>query len=134
MKPYMTLYYSITYGDVGFLYHAIQEVRIILQAPLASKPKYAREILRQVYIFDTKAANPLLQEAYLANALVNPKGFLHKFHKMNLLLEHQNGKFKCFCSDRKFSFQESDELFCLHILTIDTLQKLCRSMNKTITA
>lgn len=51
-------------------------------------------MLKQVYIFDTKIADPSLQEAYLANALVNPRGKSQSFYKMDLLLEHQNGKFK----------------------------------------
>ena len=51
-------------------------------------------MLRQVHIFDTKAADPILQEAYLANALVNPIGKPQSFYKMDLLLEHQNGEFK----------------------------------------
>lgn len=41
---------------------------IILQAKPAWKPKYSREILRQLYIFDTLSANTILQKTYLANA------------------------------------------------------------------
>lgn len=134
MEPYMTLCYSIKYGDVGLLRHAMREVCVILQAPSARKPKYAREMLRQLHIFDTEAADPQLQEAYLANALVNPRGLPQTFYEMDLLLEHQNGEFKRFRSDRGSSLQESDELFRVHALTVDSLQKLRRAMNKTITA
>lgn len=52
----------------------MREVYIIFQAPAASKPKYAKTMLRQVYIFDTKVANPIFQQVYLANVLVNSKG------------------------------------------------------------
>ncbi len=111
VEPYMTLCYTIKNGDVRLLQHAMREVGIILQAPAVSKPKYARAILRQLHIFDTKAANPILQGAYLANALVNPRGRLRTFYEMDLLLEYQNGEFKRFRADRGLSLQESDEIF-----------------------
>lgn len=59
---------------------------------------------------------------------------MQTFYKIDLLLEHQNGKFKRFQSDRGSSLQEFDELFCMHALTIDSLQKMCRIINKTIIA
>lgn len=92
----MTLCHAIKMGDTGLLRHAMREVFIIFQALAASKPKYARAMLRQIHIINTKAANPILQEAYLANALVNPRGMSHTFYEMDLLLEHQNGEFKRF--------------------------------------
>lgn len=67
IEPYMTLSYSIKHGDIGFLYHVIEEITIILQALKIKKPKYTRFMIRQVYIFDTKASDLQLQEAYLAN-------------------------------------------------------------------
>ena len=70
-------------------------------------------MLSQVHIFDTKAANEVLQEAYLANALVNPKGESGTFYKIDLLLENQNGEFKCFQSNCDLSLQENDEIFRL---------------------
>lgn len=60
MEPYLTLCWSINWGDVGLLQNTIQELTIILQAPLAKKPKYAREMLRQMHIFDTNVADPIL--------------------------------------------------------------------------
>lgn len=132
VEPYMTLCYSIKHGDIGLLKHAMREICIILQAPSTRKPKYAREMLRQIHIFDTKAADPILQEAYLANALVNPRGLGHTFYEMDLLLEHQNGEFKRFRSDRGSSLQESDEMFRLHALSVDTLRKVRLSLNKTV--
>lgn len=56
-------------------------------------------MLRQVHVFDTKAADLILQEIFLANALVNPRGLKHTFYKMDLLLEYQNGEFKRFQND-----------------------------------
>lgn len=72
IEPYMTLCYAIKNVDIGFFKHAMREICIILQAPAALKPKYARAMLRQVHISNTKAADPILQKAYLANTLINP--------------------------------------------------------------
>lgn len=128
----MTLCYAIKNDDIGLLKYAMREVCIILQAPAASKPTYARAMLRQVHIFDTKAADPILQQAYLANALVNPRGKPQSFYKMDLLLEHQNGEFKRFRADRGSSLQESDEMFWLHALSVDALRKVRSSMNRIV--
>lgn len=80
VEAYLTLSYSIKHGDIGLLQAALWEVGVILQAPAAKKPKYAKEMLRQLHILDTTAADPLLQEAYLANALVNLRGLSHTFY------------------------------------------------------
>ena len=114
----MILCYAIKNGDIGFFRHALREVCLIHQAPSANKPKYAREMLWQLYIFDICTADPVLQEAYLANSLVNPRGLPSTFYKMDLLLEYQYSKFKRFRANRSFSFQESDKLFWLHTLLV----------------
>lgn len=132
MEAYLTLCYSIKWGDIGLLRSALREVTIILQAPLAKKPKYAREMFRQMHIFDTTAADTILQEAYIANVLVNPQGLSYTFYEMDLLLEHQNGEFKRFRADRVSSLQETDEMFRLHSLSVDTLSKVRGIMNRVI--
>lgn len=132
MEAYLTLCWSIKFGDVGLLRDALREVTIILQAPSAKKPKYAREMLRQMHILDTTAADPVLQRAYIANALVNLRGLPFTFYEMDLLLEHQNGEFKRFRSDRGSSLQETDEMFKLHALSVDALAKIRKVMNQVI--
>lgn len=132
MEPYMTISYAVKHGDIGLLRHAMREVCIILQAPSASKPKYARAMLRQLHIFDTDASTPQLQEAYLANSLVNPRGLPHTFYEIDLLLEHQNGEFKRFRTDRGSSLQETDQMFRQHALSVDALRKVRLGMNKII--
>lgn len=89
-------------------------------------------MLRQLHIFDTKTADPILQETYLANALVNPRGGSRTFYKMDLLLEHQNREFKRFRVDRGSSLQESDKMFQLHALSVDVLRKVRSSINKIV--
>lgn len=128
----MTLLYAIKYGDVGLLRHALKEVTVIFQTPSARKPNYAKEMLRQLHIIDTKAADLLLQEAYLANALVNLRELPHTFYEMDLLLEHQNGEFKRFRSDRGLFLQKTDQMFRLHALSVDALRKVRFTMNKNI--
>lgn len=132
MEAYLTLCYSIKWGDVGRLRNALRKVAIILQASAAKKPKYAREMLRQIHILDTTAADPVLQNAYLANALVNLQGLPQTFYEMDLLLEHQNGKFKRFRADRGSSLQETDDMFKLHALSVDALSKVRPAINKVI--
>ena len=132
MEAYLTLCYSIKHGNVALLQGAMREVCIILQAPSANKPKYAREMLRQLHIMDTTASDPILQQAFLANALVNPQGRKDSFYEVDLLLEHQNGEFKRFRSDRGSSLQETDQMFKLHALSVDALAKVRRVMNKVV--
>lgn len=88
MEPYLTLCWSVKWGDVGFLQNAMQEFTIVLQAPSARKPKYNRKMLRQMHILDTNAADPILCRAYIANALVNSCGLPFTFYEMDLLLKH----------------------------------------------
>lgn len=128
----MTLCYAIKNGDTGLLKHTLREFCIILQLLVLSKPKYAKAILRQVHIFDTKSANLVLQEAYLGNGLVNFKGQPGIFYEINLLLEHQNGEFEHFQSNRGLSLWENNKIFRLYALSVDMLKKIRSSMNQII--
>lgn len=69
----MTFCYTIKYGDTSLVKYALREICIIFQSPIVKKPKYARAMLKQVHIFDTKAVDLVLQETYLANVLINLK-------------------------------------------------------------
>lgn len=132
MEAYLTFYYFIKWGDVGLLQIALWKICIIFQAPSANKPKYAREMLRQVYILDSNAADLVLYKAYIANALVKPQGLPHTFYEIDLILEHQNRELKRFQADRGSLLQERDEMFKLHLLSMDALSKIRRAMNKVI--
>lgn len=68
-------------------------------------------MLCQMYIFNTTIANPILKEAYIANALVNLSGFPFIFFEMNLLLEYQKTEFKQFQFDKGLSLQETNNIF-----------------------
>lgn len=110
--------------------NGLREIAIIFQAPAAKKPKYATEMLCQIHILDTTAANPVLQNAYLANALINLQGLPHNFYEMDLLLKHQNDEFKRFRADQGSSLQETNDIFKLYALSVNALSKVRRAMNK----
>lgn len=59
MELYMIFCYTIKNSYIGLLKYTIREICIIFQALIALKLKYARAILRQVHIFNTKAVNPI---------------------------------------------------------------------------
>lgn len=88
IEPYMTLFYSIKHGDIGFFWHTLWEITVIPQVLSAKKPKYTRAIIRQIPIFNIKISDPQWQEAYLANVLVNSYRLPHTFYKSDLLLKH----------------------------------------------
>ena len=88
VEPNITLCYIIKNRDTSLFKYALREICIILQLPVLSKPKYARAILKQVHIFNIKAAHLVLQEAYIANALVNHKGRPGTFYEIDLFLEY----------------------------------------------
>lgn len=69
IEPYITLCYAIKHGDISLLRYALREVTVIFQVPVAKMPKYAKTLLKQIHIIDTKAVDPIFQEAYLVNAL-----------------------------------------------------------------
>ena len=68
----MTLCYLIKYDNIGLQKYTMREICIIIQVLVIQKLKYARKMLRQLHIFNTKVADLILQKAYLANTLVNP--------------------------------------------------------------
>lgn len=85
-----------------------------------------------MHILDIAAADLIFQNAYIANALVNLRELPFTLYEMDLLLEHQNGEFKRFRSDRGSSLQETDEMFKLHALIVDLLSKVRQSMNRVV--
>lgn len=66
----MTLCYAIKHSNIGFLRHALWEVVVIFQSQAATKPKYTKVLLKQIYIINILVINPILLEVYLANAFV----------------------------------------------------------------
>lgn len=85
-----------------------------------------------MHIFDTKANDSVLQEMYLANALVNSKDQPGTFYKINLLLKYQNREFKHFGSNYSSFLQEIDKMFRLYALLVYMLRKIRFSINQII--
>lgn len=79
-----------------------------------------------------KAANLILQETYLANALVNPRGIPQIFYEIDSLLEHQNAEFKQSRADRGLFLQENNEIFWFYALSVDILKKVRSSINQIV--
>lgn len=89
-------------------------------------------MLCQMYIIDTKVADSALQIAYISNALVNFWGLTFTFYEVDLLLEYHNIEFKRFWADCSSFLQETDEIFQLHLLSVDILVKMRQFMNRII--
>ena len=45
-------------------------------------------MLYQMHIIDSNAIDPILQNIYIANALLNPQRLSYTFYIINLLLKH----------------------------------------------
>lgn len=112
----------------------MREVCITLQAPSAGKPKYVREMLRQMHILDAGAADRTLCRAYLANALANPRGLPPTFYEMDLLLEHRNGTAHSsdFALTAVLRCRSRTGLFKQHALSANTMTGVKLAINRTI--
>ena len=110
--------------DIILLKNAICKITIIYQSLSIQIPKYVYNMLCQIYSLDKNAACPILQNAYITNALINLQELSHTFYKMHLLLEYQNREFRCFQSDQRLSLQETNEVFKLHTLLINIFTKI----------
>lgn len=75
-------------------------------------------MLIQVYVINTKAANPIFEKVYLANILVNFKKMFQIFYKIDLLFKYQNRKFKRFWGEGNLLLQENNKIFWLHPLLV----------------
>lgn len=132
IELYLILSYSVKWGDVGFLKIAMREIAIILQAPSVKKSRYVRKILGQIYILDRKGSDPILQNAYIVNSLVNFRDLPFTFYEINLLFEHQNGEFKRFRGNHGSFLQETNEIFQLYALLVDGISKVRRFINRIV--
>lgn len=125
----MTLCYVIKNKDTGLFKHTLRKVYIIFQLLVIGKPNYATTILRQLYIFDIKAIDPVLKDVPLANVLDNLKGQFRTFYKMDLLLKHKNKEFKQFQINCRLFLKKNNDIFWFNDLLVDTLRKVRFSIN-----
>ena len=118
MEVYFQLRHSIKYGDIGLLRHALRDTCVIFQASEGGTFNYAAELIRLIHLYCSEASDVVLQEAMLANSLVNLQGSHGKFFETDRLLEYLNGTLKEGLAARRNSTKSSDELLKEIALTI----------------
>ena len=133
MDIYCVLRYAIKHGDIGLLRFALQGCCILFQAKEGNTFNYGPELIRLIHLYTcTKAADVQLQEAMLANSLVNLSGHSTSFFEMDRFLEFLNGRLKDVMRERRSSTKPIDNLLKQIALTIPytlqlrmTLQTYC---------
>ena len=118
MEVYFQLRHSIKYGDIGLLRHALRDTCVIFQASEGGTFNYAAELIRLIHLYCSEASDVVLQEAMLANSLVNLQGSYDKYFETDRLLEYLNGILKEGLAARRNSTKSSDDLLKEIALTI----------------
>lgn len=70
-----------------------------------------------------------MQKSYFANILVIICKLSHIFYEIDFLFKYQNNKFKRFYTRKKSFLQETNQVFCLLILSVDTFSKIKLEIN-----
>ena len=110
VELYLTLRYAIKHADIGLLRRALRQVMMMFQAESAGTPNYAQVLLRVLHMTDSPAATLELQDAILANSLVNLRGNEDSNYETDRLLELLNNNLKTFQRERSFFSKNSDKL------------------------
>ena len=111
MDIYLVLRQAIKFGDIGLLRFALRECCIIFQAKERNTFNYGPELLRLIHLYACDEASDIqLQDAMLANSLVNLSGTRDRFFEMDRLLEYLNGCVKETMRTRRTSTKPIDEL------------------------
>jgi hypothetical protein len=104
---YLLLKWSIKHADLKLLRQSLRLCCIIFQAPSGAAGNYARELIRYLNWVDTDATEKELQDAILANALVNPGGRKDSFYPFDRHLEHLNLQIRNSLNDHRAAFDRS---------------------------
>ena len=113
VETYLTLKHAIETADIGLLRHVLRKVTIIFQAKVGGTPNYGQALLRMLHATDSPAATVVLQDAILANSLVNLKGLKNSSFPTDKLLELLNLNLKTFQRERSQFSKNSDELLAM---------------------
>ncbi|KAL2051285.1 hypothetical protein ABVK25_008534 [Lepraria finkii] len=124
VEVYLTLRHAIKYTDIGLLRYALRHIAVVFQAEAAETPKYAHALLYIIYLTNSPAATIRLQEAVLANSLVNLQGDADSYFKLDRLLELCNNSLKAFQQERSYFSKHSDRLLEHWVLNIPYFQDL----------
>jgi len=115
METYKTLKYAIKHADVGLIKRAL--VRCCLLFHGSDKSKYAFLSLYMTWLTQTDAASKELQDAILANGLVNLRNTNDSWFEMDRLNEFFNLQMKVLMATRRTSTIDTAELFRRTALT-----------------
>jgi hypothetical protein len=115
MQTYKTLKYAIKYADIGLIKRIL--VRCCLLFHGSGQSKYAFLSLYMTWLTQTGAADKELQDAILANGLVNLRGTEDGWFEMDRLNEFFNLQMKILMTTRRTSTIDTTELFHRTALT-----------------
>jgi hypothetical protein len=115
METYKTLKYAIKHADVGLIKRVLARCCLLFHG--SGQSKYAFLSLYMVWLTQTNAADKELQDAILANGLVNLRGAKDGWFEMDRLNEFFNLQMKQIMAARRTSTIECAELFRRTALT-----------------
>ncbi len=115
METYKTLKYAIKHADVGLIKRALARCCLLFHG--SNKSKYAFLSLYMTRLTQTDAASKDLQDAILANGLVNLRGTNDGWFEMDRLNEFFNLQMKVLMATRRTSTLDTTELFRRTALT-----------------
>jgi hypothetical protein len=115
METYKTLKYAIKHADVGLIKRALARCCLLFHG--SNKSKYAFLSLYMSWLTQTDAATKELQDAILANGLVNLRYTNDGWFEMDRLNEFFNLQMKFLMATRRTSTIDTSELFRRTALT-----------------
>jgi len=115
METYKTLKYAIKHADVGLIKRALARCCLLFHG--SDKSKYAFLSLYMTWLTQTNAASKELQDAILANGLVNLRGTHDSWFEMDRLNEFFNLQMKELMATRRTSTIDITDLFRRTALT-----------------
>lgn len=115
METYKTLKYAIKHADIGLIKRALARCCLLFHG--SDKSKYAFLSLYMTWLTQTDAASKELQNAILANGLVNLRGTDDGWFEMDRLNEFFNLQMKVLMATRRTSTIDAIALFHRTALT-----------------
>jgi hypothetical protein len=115
METYKTFKYAIKHADVGLIKRVLARCCLLFHG--SDKSKYAFLSLYMTWLTQTDAATKELQDAILANGLVNLRGTYDSWFEMDRLNEFFNLHMKTLMATRRSSAIDTTELFRRTALT-----------------
>jgi uncharacterized protein DUF6589 len=115
METYKSLKLAIKLGDIGIIQRIFAQCCLLF--PGTKKTRYSFLSLYMTWLTQTKAADPELQTAILANGLVNLRGAEDGWFEIDRLNEFFNLHMKTLMATRRTSTQDINTMFRQTALT-----------------